>query len=129
MKKTGFLKLTFLCGMVFLSGCLFPRYTTICEIQSSGPKSDPMTLETASNIVKDAIEHVPAGHHPDHPGDKAIGKYTTSVRLRTHNRTGLVLVEVYEGRRITMEFYVRTRDDGEKFADAVWRLRQEYQGK
>ena len=129
MKKTGFLKLTFLCGMVFLSGCLFPRYTTICEIQSAGPKSAPMTLETASSIVKEAIEHVPAGHHPDHPGDKALGKYTTSIRLRTHNRTGLVLVEVFEGSRVMMEFYVRTRDDGEKFANAVWRLRQEYQSK
>ena len=129
MKKTGFLKLTLLSGMVFLSGCLFPRYTTICEIQSSGPQSDPMTLETASNIVKDAIENVPAGHHPDHPGDKTIGKYTTSVRLSKHNRTGLVLVEVLEGSRVSMEFYVRTREDGEKFTAAVWRLRQEYRGK
>ncbi len=129
MKKTGFLKLTVLSGMVFLSGCLFPRYTTICEIQPSDSKSAPMTLEAASSIVKDAIENVPAGHHPDHPGDRTIGKYTTSVRLRKHKRTGLVLVEVYEGSRISMEFYVRTRADGEKFADAVWRLRQEYQGK
>ena len=129
MKKTGFLKLTLLSGMVFLSGCLFPRYTTICEIQSSGPQSAPMTLEAASSIVKDAIENVPAGHHPDHPGDKALGKYTTSIRLRTHNRTGLVLVEVLQGSRVTMEFYVRTQADGEKFANAVWRLRQEYQGK
>lgn len=129
MKKTGILKLTLLSGMVFLSGCLFPRYTTICEIESSGSKSAPMTLEKASSIVKDAIEHVPAGHHPDHPGDKALGKYTTSIRLRKHNRTGLVLVEVLEGSRVTMEFYVRTQEDGEKFANAVWRLRQEYRDK
>ena len=127
MKKTGFLKLAILCGMVFLSGCM--RYTTICEIEPPASKSAKMTLKEASSFIKDAIENVPAGHHPDHPGDKVIGKYATSVRLRTHNRTGLVLVEVYEGRRIMMEFYVRTRDDGEKFADAVWRLRQEYQGK
>ena len=126
MKKTGILKLTLLSGMVFLSGCLFPRYTTICEIESSGSKSAPMTLEKASSIVKDAIEHVPAGHHPDHPGDKALGKYVTSIRLRKHHRTGLILVEVYENSRVMMEFYVRTRDDGERFADAVWRLRQEY---
>ena len=129
MKKTGFLKLTLLSGMVFLSGCLFPRYTTICEIQPSESKSSPMTLEAASNFIKDAIEHVPAGHHPDHPGDKMIGKYATSVRLRTHNRTGLVLVEVLDGSRVMLEFYVRTQEDGEKFANAVWRLRQEYQSK
>lgn len=129
MKKTGFLKLTLLSGMVFLSGCLFPRYTTICEIQPSDAKPSTMTLEAASGIVKDAIENVPAGHHPDHPGDKVIGKYTTSIRLSKHNRTGLVLVEVLQGSRVTMEFYVRTREDGEKFTAAVWRLRQEYRGK
>lgn len=129
MKKTGFLKLTILCGMVFLSGCFFPRYTTIGEIYPSYAKSAKMTLKEASSIVKDAITNVPAGHHPNYPGDKAIGKYVTSVRLRTHNRTGLVLVEVYEGTRIMMEFYVRTREDGEKFSNAVWRLRQEYKGK
>ena len=129
MKKNGFLKLTLLSSMVFLSGCLFPRYTTICEIQPSESKPAPMTLEAASHVIKDAIEHVPAGHHPNHPGDKVIGKYTTSVRLRKHNRTGLVLVEVLDGSRVTMEFYVRTREDGERFANAVWRLRQEYQGK
>ena len=129
MKKTGFFKLSLLSGMVLLSGCLFPRYTTICEIQPSDAKPSTMTLEAASGIVKDAIENVPAGHHPDHPGDKAIGKYTTSVRLSKHHRTGLVLVEVLEGSRVSMEFYVRTREDGEKFTAAVWRLRQEYRGK
>ena len=129
MKKTGFLKVAMLSGMVFLSGCLFPRYTTICEIQPTESKSAPMTLAAASNFIRDAIENVPAGHHPDHPGDKVIGKYATSVRLRTHNRTGLVLVEVFGGSRVMMEFYVRSRADGEKFANAVWRLRQEYQSK
>lgn len=124
MEKTFFLKLALLSSMVFLSGCL--RYTTICEIQPSDSKYAEMTLEEASNFIKDSIEHVPAGHHPDHPGDKAIGKYATSVRLRTHNRTGLVLVEVYQGSRVMMEFYVHSREDGEKFAAAVWRLRQEY---
>ena len=60
MKKTGFLKLSLLSGMVLLSGCLFPRYTTICEIQPSDAKPSTMTLEAASGIVKDAIENVPA---------------------------------------------------------------------
>ena len=129
MKKTGFLKLTILCGMVFLSGCFFPRYTTICEIEPSYTKSASMSLKEASRIISDTIENVPAGRRPNRPGDKVFGKYVTSIRLRNHNRTDLVLVEVYEGSRIMMEFYVRTRDDGEKFADAVWRLRQEYRRK
>ena len=126
MKRTSFLKLAVLSGMVFLAGC---RYSTICEELPSDVKANSMSLQEASGTVKEMIEDVPAGHHPDHPGDKALGKYTTSIRLRTHNRTGLVLVEVLQGSRVTMEFYVRTRADGEKFANAVWRLRQEYQGK
>ena len=127
MKKTGFLKLTLLCGVVFLSGCM--RYSTICEIQPSDAKRNAMTLAEASKTIKEMITDVPAGHHPDHPGDKVIGKYATSVRLRKHNRTGFVLVEVFENRRVMMEFYVRDREDGEKFSAAVWRLRQEYKGK
>ena len=88
-----------------------------------------MSLREASNTVKEMIENVPAGHHPDHPGDKALGTYTTSIRLRKHRRTGFILVEVFEGSRVSMEFYVRSREDGEKFSNAVWRLRQEYKGK
>ena len=126
MKRTGFLKLAILSGMVFLAGC---RYSTISEEVPSIAKTDSMTLEEASNTVKEMIENVPAGHHPDHPGDKILGKYVTSIRLRKHKRTGLILVEVYERSRVTMEFYVRTPEDGKKFSAAVWRLRQEYQGK
>ena len=124
MKKTSFLTLAILSSMVFLSGCM--RYTTICELQPSDSQSAKMTLKEASSFIKDSVEHVPAGRRPFHRGDRVIGKYTTSVRLRKHNRTGLVLVEVYDGSRITMEFYVHSREDGEKFAAAVWRLRQEY---
>ena len=127
MKKTVILKLAVMGFMVVLSGCA--RYTTISEALPQKIKQDSMTLETASKIVKDSIENVPAGHHPDHPGDKALGKYTTSIRLRKHNRTGLVLVEVFERSRVMMEFYVHSREDGEQFINAVWRLRQEYQGK
>ena len=116
-------------GVVFLTGCLFPRYTTICEIKPSGDEPEAMTAAEASTVVREMIQGVPAGHHPDHPGDKTLGKFATSVRLRKHNRTGLVLVEVFENSRVMMEFYVRTQQDGEKFSAAVWRLRREYQGK
>ena len=129
MKKTGFLKLTMLCGMVFLSGCFFPRYTTIGEFYPSNFKSTGMTQKEATHIIRDAIENAPAGRHPKYPGDRTIGKFATSVRLRNHNRTDLILVEIFEGSRVMLEFYVRSRDEGEKVADAVWRLRQEYRGK
>ena len=114
-----------------LTGCLFPRYTTIeekfpTEGETAAAVKEEMTLGQASAIVKNAIADPPAGHHPDHPGDRALGKCATSIRLRRHNRTDLVLVEVLEGRRVTLEFYVRTKEDGEKFAAAVWRLRREY---
>lgn len=127
MKKASFVKLAVAGCMVLLAGCA--RYSTISEALPEKNKQYSMSLETASQIVKDSIEHVPAGHHPDHPGDKALGKYTTSIRLRKHNRTGLVLVEVFNKSRVMMEFYVNSKEDGEQFITAVWRLRHEYQGK
>jgi len=118
------------CGIflscLILAGCLFPRYTTICEKNPPAGASSAMTLAEASGIVRETLDGVPAGHHPDHPGDKNLGRYTTAIRLRKHNRTGLILIEVREGSRISMEFYVRTMADAEKFEAAVWRLRQEY---
>ena len=107
------------------AGCVFPRYTTIEELE---PDKAPaaMTVKEASEFVRASLADVPAGHRPDHPGDQALGKHTTAIRLRKHNRTGLVLVEVKEGERVTLEFYVRTRADGEKFAAAVWTLAKEY---
>ena len=110
--------------MAFLAGCLFPRYTAIGEEFPSEQKG--MTLAQASAIARDAIANPPAGRRPSHPGDRALGKYTTSIRLRKHTRTGYVLVEVKEGPRVTMEFYVRNQADADKFVAAVWRLRQEY---
>ena len=129
MKKRVGLTGMVLGGVMLLTGCLFPRYTTICEIQPMVVGSGEMTLEQASTVVREMIRDVPAGHHPDHPGDERLGKFATSVRLRKHNRTGLVLVEVFENSRVMMEFYVRTREDGEKFSAAVWRLRRDYQDK
>ena len=129
MKKRVYLAGMVLGGMVFLTGCLFPRYTTICEIQPPEADSGAMTPAEASAVVRKMIKDVPAGHHPDHPGDEVLGRTATSVRLRKHNRTGLVLVEVFANSRVMMEFYVRTQKDGEKFSAAVWRLRREYQGK
>ena len=111
---------------LMVAGCLFPRYTTIEEKFPAKQTEEAMTPEQASEIVRDALTNVPAGHRPDHPGDRSLGKNTTSIRLRKHNRTGLVLVEVKEGERVCLEFYVRTREDGEKFADAVWTLAKEY---
>ena len=113
-----------------LAGCIHPRYTTIKEISPADDNTvAAMTAEQASETVKYMIQHPAAGKNTRYPDDRTLGKYTTSIRLRKHNRTGLVLVEVLEGSRVTMEFYVRTQEDGEKFANAVWRLRQEYRDK
>jgi len=51
---------------------------------------------------------------------------TTAARLRKHDRTGLILVEVKDNSRIMPEFYVRNMEDAAKFGPAVRRLRQEY---
>ena len=66
---------------------------------------------------------------PTHPGDRALGRHTTSIRFRKDNRNGLVLVELKLRRKVIMEFYVRTPEDADDFAAAVWRLRQEYRDK
>ena len=130
MKKTALVNLAALGCSALLTGCLFPRYTTIEEkFPKEEIASDAMTLEEASQIVKKTLENTPAGRRPSHPGDRSLGKYVTSIRLRKHNRTDLVLVEVKMGRRVLMEFYVATREDGERFAAAVWRLRREYRDK
>lgn len=126
MKKTTSLHWIFLSCFLFLAGCLFPRYTMIREDLPPAGAPGAMTLKEASEIVRSTLAEVPAGHHPDHPGDKNIGKYTTAVRLRKHNRTGLILVEVKDNSRIMLEFYVRDMEDAAKFESAVWRLRQEY---
>ena len=112
-----------------LTGCLFPRYTTIKEIYPPEKPQDSMSAEEASAFISDKILNPPVGKNTFYPNDRTLGKYTTSIRLRTHNRTGLVLVEVKEGKRVSLEFYVRTQEDGEEFAAAVWRLRREYRGK
>ena len=112
--------------MAFLAGCLFPRYTTIGEQYPPAEQKETMTLAEASATVKYLILHPAAGRNTRYPDDRTLGKYTTSIRLRTHNRTGYVLIEVKEGKRVILEFYVHNRAEGEKFIAAVWRLRQEY---
>ena len=128
MKRSTLTACAALFGAMLLTGCLFPRYTTLEELPPAEAR-ETMSVAEASAIVKNAIANPPAGHHPDHPGDRQLGKYTTSIRLRKHNRTGLVLVEVKEGSHIMLEFYVHTQKDGEQFAAAVWRLRREYLNK
>ena len=113
----------------FLTGCLFPRYTTICEQYPPTEQNEAMTLKAASETVKYLIQHPAAGKNTRYPDDRTLGKYTTSIRLRTHNRTGYVLIEVKEGKRVVLEFYVHNQAEGEKFIAAVWRLRQEYLNK
>lgn len=129
MKRSSLNNFAALSCAALLAGCIFPRYTVLRDLAPTGETKDAMTVAEASAIVRDAIANPPAGRRPNHPGDAALGKYTTAIRLRKHNRTGLVLVEVKENQRISLEFYVRTQAEGEKFAAAVWRLKREYRGK
>ena len=126
MKKPNLIVVAAVGSAILLTGCLFPRYTTIDELWPTDDSRYAMTAEEASKLARKLIADPPAGRSPNYPGDKQIAMSTTSIRLREHNRTGYVLVEVKEGRRVKMEFYVLTKADGEKFAAAVWRLRKEY---
>lgn len=132
MKKTTLIACAALGSAALLTGCLFPRYTDLERQYPPDAKTaaaETMTLEQASATAKSMIANPPAGRRQDYPGDWALGKYTTSIRLRTHNRTGLVLVQAMKGNDVKLEFYVNTKADGEKFAAAVWRLRREYADK
>ena len=132
MKRSTLTNLAALGCAALLTGCLFPRYTTLEEkypVEKAGEAGETMTAEQAAAYIKDKLENVPAGHHPDYPGDRAIGKFTTSVRLRRHNRTDLVLVEIKRGNHVALEFYVNDQEEGEKVAAAVWRLYREYHGR
>ena len=129
MKTSAFDTFAAMTCAALLAGCLTPRYTTLAEEFPKENAGDAMTLEAASKIVRETLETIPSGRRPSHPGDRNLGRCTTSIRLRKHNRTDLVLVEVKMGKRVLMEFYVPTQSDGEKFAAAVWRLRREYHGK
>jgi hypothetical protein len=129
MKTSAFDTFAAMTCAALLAGCLTPRYMTLAEEFPKENAGDDMTLEEASKIVRETLETAPADRRPSHPGDRNLGKYPTSIRLRKNDRTELVLVEVKMGRRVLMEFYVPTQEDGEKFAAAVWRLRREYRGK
>lgn len=132
MKRSTLTGLAAMGCAALLTGCLFPRYTTLVEkypTKTVGDAGETMTAEQASAYLKDKLANVPAGRRPDYPGDQELGKFTTSIRLRRHNRTDLVLVEIKRGRHVELEFYVRDREEGEKVAAAVWRLYREYNAK
>ena len=129
MKRSALTCLAALGCAAFLTGCLFPRYTTLEEkypVEKAGESGETMTAEQASAYLKDRLANVPAGRRPDYPGDRVLGKFTTSIRLRRHNRTDLVLVEIKRGKHVELEFYVNDQAEGEKVAAAVWRLHREY---
>lgn len=131
MKKTTIANVAALGVAALFAGCASPRYTTIDEYYppAAAERQDAMTLETASKIVGETLAAVPAERRPSHPGDRTLGMYTTSIRLRRNDRPEPVLVELKVGRKVVMEFCVPTQEDGERFAAAVWRLRREYRGK
>ena len=129
MMKKVIGKLAAAVGAAMLAGCVSPRWTEMGVYDPDDRLKDRMTLETASKIVSETLADVPAGRRPAHPGDRALGEHVTSIRMRRNERTGLVLVELKLKQKVIMEFYVRTEEDGERFAAAVWRLRREYRGK
>lgn len=116
-------------GAAMLAGCVSPGWTVMGVYDPDDRLKDDMTLAEASKIVSETLADVPAGRRPAHPGDRALGEYVTSIRMLKDKRTGLVLVELRLKQKVIMEFYVRTEDDCERFAAAVWRLRREYGGK
>ena len=107
-------------------GCMF-RYgePMIIAENTASPEVAKLSAPRAKQIIDDALLHPPAGHHPDNPGWLRLGEWATEVRLKEHLRTGLILVEVMDGSREVMEFYVHDIREGRNFANALWRAKLE----
>ena len=127
MKKTLFLLILFAAALLCLNGCFWPRYGSEVVIlaDTEAPEVTQLTAEAARKIIDEAIANPPAGHHPDNPGWLKLGRWATEVRLREHTRTGLILVEVMDGKRQIMDFYVHDMTDARRFANALWRAKLE----
>ena len=107
-------------------GCMF-RYgePTVIAENTSSPEVAKLSARQAKQIIEDALLHPPAGHRPNNPGWLRLGEWATEVRLKEHLRTGFILVEVMDGRRRVMEFYVNNTREGQRFANALWRAKLE----
>ena len=129
MKKSKFALLPVMMLALCTAGCLAPRYDdpVVLDASTNAPTVKALSAAEAKEIIDNAIANPPAGHHPDNPGWLNLGRRATAVRLRIHNRTGLVLVEIMRGRSLMMEFYVQDMAEGHKFADALWRAKLESQ--
>ena len=123
LKRVCFAALLSLC----MAGCLFPRYgePTVIDAATDVPEVSALSAPRAKEIIDNALANPPAGHHPNNPGWLNLGRRATAVRLRVHNRTGLILVEVMDGQRRMMEFYVNNLAEGQEFANALWRAKLE----
>ena len=112
--------------MLLTAGCLF-RYEEPFFIgaDTGKPEVKAMSAAKAKEIIDEALSNPPAGRRPQNPGWLKLGRRATSVRLKLHNRTGLVLVEVMDGEFMMMDFYVRSMEDGREFANALWRAKLE----
>ena len=73
MKRSALTCLAALGCAAFLTGCLFPRYTTLEEkypAEKAGESGETMTAEQASAYIKDRLANVPAVRRPDYPRDR-----------------------------------------------------------
>ena len=108
----------------------FEELARISSPEASAVPVEKMSLAEAEKIINETLSAPPpAGHQPRHPGFTYIGTQTTDVKLCRHVKSGYCLVEVMAGKKAYLKFYVVDKQTGEKFAAAVWRIRQEYRKK
>ena len=123
--KITILMITAIISAAFFAGC--KRFDAPQSVYYDlAAANDTMTLQEANQIVSSYLAVPPSGRRPQNPGDRFIGSNVTSIRLRNHKRTGYCLVEVMKGPRAFLKFYTLTRNDAEKFAKAVWRMKREF---
>ena len=98
--------------------------TVINEPAPTQSAKSEMTYDEAKNIIKNALLNPPTGKRPRNPGVEELASRATDITLS--DRRGYCLVDVLQSDgKAFLRFYVEDRAAGERFADAVWRIRRD----
>ena len=125
MKKLILLAAAAVSALVF-AACRFDDPSAVIPPDLNTPEVASISLDQAKKTIKDAFTYVPAGRRPSVPDWEVLGRGVSAVRLRDHQRTGYVLVEVMYGPKVAIRFYAVNKAAADKFVKAVWRIKKEY---
>lgn len=112
-------------ALVF-AACRFDDPSAVIPPDLNTPEIASISLADAQKTIRDSFNDAPTGHRPRVPDWEVLGRGVSAVRLRDHQRTGYVLVEVMYGPKVAIRFYAVNKAAADKFVKAVWRIKKEY---